>query len=565
MSKYILGTGLSHDGSTCLLKDGEIIVAIEKERLTRIKHDGGNDYLTVKYCLDNAGITSGDLSLIVQASNFENDIAIDQYKGRRYFDPDLSVPVVTISHHLAHAWGAAATSPFSECNVMVIDGAGSPYDQCLDIDPEAPQTDSFLQEMFCEKDSFYYFNGSTLKPLHKDFSEVRLFESGHSLKLQTNYHSIGGLYSAASFYVFGNMDDAGKLMGLAPYGNLNGKPPLFKLQNKTIEVNYDAVNAFFTNPSASYDHFKSYFYHYADIARWVQDETEKAVGYLMQERLALNPHRNLVYTGGVALNAVANHQLLKSGIIDNLFMQPSPGDNGLAIGCAYYGWFEILKKTRQKQSSLSPFYGRSYSPDEIRQAIQSYEADHNARINWRQSENTVAEAADLLADGKVIGWFRGGAEFGPRALGHRSILADPRTHGIKEHINRNIKFREDFRPFAPAVRDGDAAKYFVHGWESPYMILVDVARPEWKDQLAGVVHQDGTSRVQTVNRKWNSDFYDLLTAFEAKTGIGVLVNTSLNKRGMPIAETPLEAIELFFSGAMDALVVDTFIINKEQL
>src|SRR6202012_5253151 len=152
MSKYILGTGLSHDGSTCLLKDGEIIVAIEKERLTRIKHDGGNDYLTVKYCLDNAGIRSTDLSLIVQASNFENNIAIDQYKGRRYFDRDLDVPVVTISHHLAHAWGAAATSPFSECNVMVIDGAGSPYDQCLDIDPEAPQTDSFLQEMFCEKD-----------------------------------------------------------------------------------------------------------------------------------------------------------------------------------------------------------------------------------------------------------------------------------------------------------------------------------------------------------------------------------------------------------------------------
>lgn len=563
MSVYILGTGLSHDGSTCLLKDGEIFVAIEKERLTRIKHDGGNDYMTVKYCLDNAGIKSSDLSLIIQAANFENNIEAHQYKGRRYFDRDIDVPVVTISHHLAHAWGAAATSPFSECNVMVIDGAGSPYDQCIDISPDMAQVNPFSQGMFCEKDSFYYFNGNTLKVLHKDFSEIRLFENGHSLKLRTNYHSIGGLYSAASFYVFGNMDDAGKLMGLAPYGTLNGKPPLFSLENKTIEVNYDSVNAFFTNPSASYDQFKSCFYHYADIARWVQHETEKAVNYLIKERIALNPHPNLVYTGGVALNAVANHRLLKSGIIENLYMQPSPGDNGLAIGCAYYGWYEILRKARQNSNSPSPFYGRSYSLHEIEQAIRSYEANHDILIRWGRSDNVIAETADLLADGKVIGWFNGGAEFGPRALGHRSILADPRTTGIKEHINSKIKFREDFRPFAPAVREEDAGKYFVYGWESPYMILVDVIKPEWRDQLNGIVHQDGTCRVQTVTRKWNTEFYDLITEFKGKTGVGVLLNTSLNRRGMPIAETPLEAIELFFAGAMDALVIDTFIIRKQ--
>ncbi|MBS1522309.1 MAG: transferase [Bacteroidetes bacterium] len=559
MSTYIIGTGLSHDGSSCLLKDGEIIIAIEKERLTRVKHDGGNDYLTVKYCLDHAGIELKDVSLIVQASNFENKIKPEQYQGKRYFDADITTPVITISHHLAHAWGAAATSPFSECNVMVIDAAGSPYKQCLEVNQSEPQGIG----MFCEKDSFYYFDGKTLKPVCKDFSEVRLFEDKHRLKLPTNYHSIGGLYSAASFYMFGNMDDAGKLMGLAPYGKLNGKPSLFNLENGKIEVNYNSVNAHFTNPSCSYNQFKEDFSHYADMACWVQHETEKAVLYLFKERLGLNPHPNMVYTGGVALNAVTNHLLLKSGMIENLFVQPSAGDNGLAIGCAYYGWCEILKTTKKVNGSLSPFSGRSYAASEIETAIRLYETDNNVRLHdARQIDNVTEEAACLLADGKVVGWFTGGAEFGPRALGHRSILADPRVAGIKEHINSKIKFREDFRPFAPAVRLEDVDEYFIYGWESPYMILVDKVKPEWKQQLAGVVHQDETCRAQTVTPEWNQDFYDLISKFREKTGLGVLLNTSLNKRGMPIVETPLQAIDLFFSGAMDVLVIDNFMIKK---
>jgi len=558
MSIYIIGTGLSHDGATCLLKDGEIIIAIEKERLTRIKHDGGNDYLTVKYCLDHAGIELKDISLIVQASNFESNIKPEQYQGKRYFDADITIPVVTISHHLAHAWGAVATSPFLESNVMVIDGAGSPFEQCLDVDhAELPGNG-----MYCEKDSFYYFDGATLKPVYKDFSEVRLFENKHSLKLPTNYHSIGGLYSAASFYMFGNMDDAGKLMGLAPYGRLNGKPSLFNLENGKIEVNYDSVDAHFTNPSDGYDQFKKDFSHYADMARWVQHETEKAVLYLFKERLTLNPHPNMVYTGGVALNAVTNHLLLKSGMMKNLFVQPSAGDNGLAIGCAYYGWYEVLKNSKQTGVSLSPFSGRSYAASEIDAAIRSYEADHHIKLNAIQTDNVIEETACLLADGKVIGWFNGGAEFGPRALGHRSILVDPRIAGIKEHINSNIKFREDFRPFAPAVRLEDVDEYFIYGWESPYMILVDQVRPEWKQQLAGVVHQDETSRVQTVTPEWNQAFYELITKFREQTGVGVLLNTSLNRRGMPIVETPLQAIELFFTGAIDVLVIDNFMIRK---
>ncbi|AZI24180.1 transferase [Pedobacter sp. G11] len=563
MDTYILGTGLSHDGSTVLLKNGKILVAIEKERLTRVKHDGGNDFNTVQYCLDFAGIKASDLALIVQASNFENNISPGQYAGRRYFDGYIQTPVITLSHHLAHAWSAVGMSPFEECNVMIVDGAGSPYAQCLDLEGTTTPSYPFSNGMYCEKDSFYHFNGKTLIPLFKDFSEVKLFQECHSLKLPTNYHSIGGLYHAASQYCFGNMNDVGKLMGLAPFGILNGKPPLFKLESGIIEVLYKNVDAYFNKPSSGYDTFKNDFKHYADMARWVQDETEKAIIYLFKERSKLYPHANFAYAGGVALNAVANFKLRRSGIVKNLYTQPAAGDNGIAIGCAYYGWHEILG---QQKASIPDhvFFGRSYSNDDVEKALSDAGIIGNTAFSINQTTKFVALTAEELGRGKVVGWFQGGAEFGPRALGHRSILADPRIKDIKNHINSAIKFREDFRPFAPSVRIDDVQKYFIHGWESPYMILIDEIKPEWKNQLDGIVHRDGTCRVQTVTSAFNPDFYQLISDFEAITGIGVLLNTSLNRKGMPIVETPAEALSLFLSGAIDVLVLNNFIICKHH-
>ncbi|MCJ8211360.1 hypothetical protein MUY27_16705 [Mucilaginibacter sp. RS28] len=561
MSVYILGTGLSHDGSTCILKDGEVIVAIEKERLTRLKHDGGNDYLTVKYCLDAAGIAVDDLALIVQAANFEIDISPAKYSGKRYFDEDIQVPVVTISHHMAHAWSAAAMSPFDTCNIMVIDGAGSPYHQCKDLEGAYIPGEALINGMCCEKDSFYHFDGQKLMALHKDFSEMRLYDNKNALKLPTNYHSIGGLYSAASRYCFGNMDDAGKLMGLAPYGKQVYDKPLFKLEQGRVEVLYENLNAVFTSPAKNYEAFKANFSHYAAIARWVQKETEKAICYLFSERAIEYPHQNMAYAGGVALNAVANRKLLNGPGIKNLYMQPASGDNGLALGCAYYGWYAILGNKKVPLSGTS-FFGKAYPALQIKEAIDFYQNQHAVKLNYKQTGEYIKEAAALLASGKVIAWFQKGAEFGPRALGHRSILADPRLPGVQLHINQNIKFREDFRPFAPAVLKEDAPVYFEHGDESPYMILIDHIKPQWREQLSGVVHTDGTCRVQTVTPDWNPEFYGLLTAFKALTGIGVLLNTSFNKKGMPIVETPFEAINMLFDGALDALIIEDFIISK---
>lgn len=560
---YILGTGLSHDGSACILKDGHIAVAIEKERLSRKKHDGGNDSLAVNYCLNALGISLGDMDLVVQCANFEKDIRPDRYQGPRVFPAGM--PIVTISHHLAHAYSAIATSPFAEANVLVIDGAGSPADQCDDWPDEATRAYwTSLPGFYCEKDSFYHYDGNTLHCLYKDFSELRQYDSGPGgLRMPTTYHSIGGLYAAASHYCFGNLDDAGKLMGLAPYGSDRYKGmPLFSFADGRTAVLHEALRQL-AEPAIDHAAFKTNFQHYADVARWVQKETEKAVLEVTRHRMTLHPHDRLCYAGGVALNAVANAQLLKEGIVRQLYMQPAAGDNGLSIGCAVYGWHQVRGRDIPHPGQPSVFFGKSYRPDDIDTILSTH--PEQDRFSRKRTQHYIAEAARLLVEGKVIAWYQGGAEFGPRALGHRSILADPRLHDVQHHINADIKFREDFRPFAPAVLKEDVHDYFRYGWESPYMILVDEIREEWKGKLKGVVHVDGTCRVQTVDAEWNAAFHSLLQHFKKETGLSVLLNTSFNCKGMPIVETPREALDFFLSCALDTLVLEDCIITKNAL
>jgi len=563
MSKpvYVLGTGLSHDGASCLLKDGKIVVAIEKERINRVKHDGGNDLLTVQYCLDAAGITAADLSLVVQAANFEKEtIDRDNYRGVRGF-AGYSGAVISISHHLSHAWSAAAVAPFADCGVLVIDGCGSPYQQCDDLQGALYGNDQNETYMVCEKDSFYHFHNNDIAPVLKDFSKIK-FDTG-ALRMPNIEHSIGGMYSAASNYCFGNMDDAGKLMGLAPYGKDTGKPPIFRLEEGRCFVDKAGFDEVFTNPRFSYEQFKEDFQHYADIAWWVQQETTRAVIYLVQHRMQLiGNDRPLALAGGVALNAVANAALLQRKVVGDLFIQPAAGDNGLALGCAYYGWMKLLGN--EKPAPLSGvFFGRQYPADALRLAVERHHSAGGCTLHITQPEDIAEEAARALAEGKIIGWFRGGAEFGPRALGHRSVLADPRLPDIQLRINRDIKNREDFRPFAPSVTKEHAADYFVHAYDSPYMILTDQIKDEWKDILKGVVHVDGSCRVQTVVSANDPVYHKLISSFGDMTGIYVLLNTSFNVRGMPIVETPAEAIAMYAQTALDELYIDNYKIIKQ--
>jgi carbamoyltransferase len=562
---YVLGTGLSHNGSAVLLKDGKICVAIEKERISRIKHDGGNDTLAIKYCLDAENISLNDIDLVVQCENFTIP-SRERFKGERLFAHQSQPEIINISHHLAHAYSAIGTSPFKECAVMVIDGCGSPLEQYLMLHPDEkkniPEEYISKNEMLCEKDSFYFYNGKELKTIYKDFSPMAK-TNNQSLSLPTTQHSIGGFYAAISHYVFGDMDDVGKLMGLAPYGKSGTyTTEAFYFENQKLYVSED-WKAVFTNPSKGYDYFKENFSYYADVAKWAQEQVEQAILQCFQNRFTIFSHENLCYSGGVALNAVANAKLEDTQLAKNIYWEPAAADNGLALGCAYYGWLEYLKHPKI-QHDQSTCFGKTYTSEDIEKAIKK-ETDNKYTIkHWKNDNELLDYTASQLTAGKTIAWFQESSEFGPRALGHRSILAHPGIKGMKEHINRNIKFREDFRPFAPAVIAEKVGNYFVKGRYSPYMILVDQTKPEFVEKLQNTTHQDGSARVQTVDKKWNYRFYKLLEAFEQKSGLAVLLNTSLNKKGMPMVETPEQAISLFKETALDILILENYSIEKKQ-
>lgn len=561
---YVLGTGLSHDGSSCLLKDGRIVAAIEKERLTRRKHDGMNDAETIRYCLEAEQIRIEDVSLVVQNANFSMfERGNGWFHGPRPI-PD-GVPVVTISHHLAHAYSAAGTCPFDEAAVLVVDGCGNAFDESLDragaFVPEVPPAG--LEHLYFEKDSFYRFTGGVLQPLFKDYSPFGHGLREYPLRPGTTMHSIGGVYGAASAYALSGMDDPGKLMGLAPYGRPGVHDfEIFDLRDGRVFVRYDWMDRF-DRPARSTGELKSDFLHYADLAYWVQKEVERALLYLVAHRLRLAPSKNLVYAGGVGLNAVANRRILTEVGIDNLYVQPAAGDNGLAVGCAYYGWLEVLKKERIRHDG-STCFGKPYPRAAVEEVLRRRAAEIEVSPAHEGDDEGVEAAAELLASGKIIGYFQGGSELGPRALGHRSILADPRRPEVRDFINASIKLREDFRPFAPSVPLEDAPTWFDCAYASPTMTLVAPIRPAFRDAAPSVVHRDGSCRLQTVTASSDPRFHALHKEFARRSGIPILLNTSLNRRGMPIVETPEQALDFFLSSPLDALVIGDFVVRRKE-
>lgn len=556
---YVLGTGLSHDGSACLLKDGQIAVAIEKERITRRKHDGGNDDDAIRYVLAAEGISLDDVELVVQNANFSMfERGNAWYQGPRLIAHHPRV--VTLSHHLAHAYSAIGTAPFDEAAVLVIDGCGNAYDESLDRDAAvslAPDHDPELDHLHFEKDSYYRWGGGVLTPVAKDYSPWGYRLRNYPMCPQTTKHSIGGLYQAASFYCLGGVDDSGKLMGLAPYGRPGiFQDEIFALRDGRVFVNYDWMEKF-DRPWRGAEDFKANFQYYADIAYWVQREVERALLHVVNHRYELYPSRNLAYAGGVALNAVANRRILLETRFQELYIQPAAGDNGLAIGCAYYGWLHVLQRERRRHDGAS-WFGRRYASLDVTGALER----RGDALDFAEAGDIVEETSALLAEGKTVGWFQGRSELGPRALGHRSILADPRKPGVRDFINARIKSREDFRPFAPAVLDEEASTYFDCDYSSPYMILVAPVRAQFRDVIPNVVHVDGSCRIQTVTAASDPLFHSLLRSFKERTGLPILLNTSFNRRGMPIVEAPAHAIDFFLDCDLDVMVIEGFVVRK---
>ena len=567
MSKpvYVLGTGLSHDGSSCLMRDGEIAVAIEKERITRKKHDGFNDKLTLQYCLQTEGVTWRDIDLLVE-NNTKNRFELEDQRRRAGREIPDFVPRVNISHHLAHAYSAAGPSPFAEATVVVIDGRGSSLDNCTEILSDALPGDLVSippgsRDTFFENVSIYKFDRGRMHAIFKDFSTLISKKPERArlpLAPPSMNHSIGEFYGGVARFVFGRDFQEGKLMGLAPYGNGDAFTETgFTFAGGRAFINYEGLSVLSADLSGKFYERKDLFQMYANLAQWAQKEIEKAIGYVIQHAYTIAPSANLCYAGGVALNAVANRRILNESPFDEVFIQPAAADNGIAIGCCYYGWLEVLKKTKVKHSGASAF-GRSYPDSDYVSALARLDGEFEVSA----PQDLLPATARRLAEGCVVGWFEGRSEFGPRALGHRSILADPRAAEMRDFINERIKLREDFRPFAPSVTEEDVNKYFNGSYDSPYMLLVMDTRPEWRDRLAAVTHRDGSARVQTVSATSDPVFHQLLKEFERVVGIPILLNTSFNRRGMPIVETPEQAVQFFIESDLQCLVLDRYLISK---
>ena len=570
MSKpiYILGTSNSHDGSSCLMKDGEIVVAIEKERLTKIKHDGFDDNETIDYCLSSSGITANDLDLVVfeDSMNFRHKESDIKKVGKRNIPPNI--PTLSISHHLAHAYSAIGMSPFEETAVLVIDGQGGSVDKCLDYNnckcmPSEYHDLGGNKEDYWEYISYYEFSNGVIKPLFKDFAKFNQeFRKKHFCAPEDMEHSVGEFYDGISNYIFNKRFSDGKTMGLAPDGRKNVFfHDAFDFFDLRVRNRKDWYGDFPNFRAGRFQGLYEGFQYFSDIAFWAQSQLEKAVVFSARTLNELSDSKNLSYAGGVALNAVANPKIIENTSFEDIFIQPAAADNGLSIGCCYYGWLEHFGKKKVKHKK-SVYLGREYTSDNILNEIKKHQD-----LSYMKSKNIAKNAADLLQEGNVIAWFQGGSEFGPRALGNRSILADPRKKDVRNYINRSVKHREDFRPFAPSILEDQLHNFFDCKFvRSPHMLQVAKAKPGISEIIPAVVHVDGTSRVQTVSQRDNTLYAQLISEFSKISGIPILLNTSLNGANMPIVETPKDAVEFFRTVKnLDYLIIGDFIVKRGDL
>ncbi|MAA94889.1 MULTISPECIES: carbamoyltransferase family protein [unclassified Arsukibacterium] len=594
--QYILGIScFYHDSAACLLADGVIVAAAQQERFSRLKHDAGFPADAIRYCLAEAGIGVTDLSAVVfydkPLLKFER--LLETYlahvpRGFRSFltampvwlkeklylktvlrrelrtlagmDRKTTLPQLLFSqHHQAHAASAFYPSPYQNAAVICLDGVG-------------------------EWATSTIWHG-------KDTSLTPLFE------LQFP-HSLGLLYSAFTYYCGFKVNSGEyKLMGLAPYGEPRFVETIYRELIKVKPDGSFALNmAYFSYPVGSRmvnRKFEQLFgvpplsaeatpsQFYLDLARSVQQVTEEIVLKIAHHAHRLTGATKLCLAGGVALNCVANGRLLRDGPFSDIWVQPAAGDAGGALGAALLAWHQYFQQSRaadeQHDQMQGSYLGPAYSDTEIGRLLASQQVPYQ-----QLSDNMLYHTtAGLLAAGQVVGWFQGRMEFGPRALGNRSILADARSTAMQSILNIKIKQRESFRPFAPAVLTEHASEYFDLSAESPYMLLVAKVNPELcislppetrglakqaeqRSSLPAITHIDYSARVQTVSKSGNPRFHHLLQTFHELTGTPILINTSFNVRGEPPVCSPAEALQGFLATDMDYLVLGNCILSKAE-
>jgi carbamoyltransferase len=551
--KYILGlhSFANHDSGACIVRfsqNGTIdFIAISEERLIRKKFPYVFPIHSIAYCMDHYGLKKlSQIDLIItdyirlerwfSSGPAYNISQFDYLKIKFDYDPKK---IITIDHHMAHAASTYYTSGFQESSILIVDGNGSDL-----------QTTSFL-------------NG------HND--KIEYIDTYKS-------HGIGTVYSVVTKNILNlGMGGEGKTMGLAPYGEKFPKVLEIPCKLDGIKNNFsrfikrlpfsDVLNHIdekrrinplkqkFEKCSQKEDLLNPYF---SRVAFDLQKKTEEVMIHLGKELFKKNNSKNLCVAGGVALNSVANQIMFNSTDFEKIHIFPACSDAGIPFGLAIWGYYnaELFKNFPKTKIKFSNAYvGKEYSENHILEMFS------NNKINYKKI--TLNEVAQLIADGNVVGWFQGGSEYGPRALGHRSILGDSRKSEMRDIINFKVKHRESFRPFAPAILLEDCNDYFELNQESPYMLLVaKVKKPEI---IPAITHVDGTARVQTLTKDDNGKFYDLVKEFKQITGIPVILNTSFNDAGEPIVETPEDAMICFLNTEMDYLVLGDYLVSKSEI
>lgn len=554
---WVLGISASHNGAVCLLKDDEVVVAVQEERLTRYKRQriyGAEPSRALDYCLDYAGITTDDLSLAVVCLQgrardarqaVEANPALSRTRGR--------VPTLLIPHHLGHAVSAFATSGFEDAAVLVVDGAGSPFENLLEEEQAAvitPVVDGW------ETISLYAASGTSIIPLEK-----HLVEHGGWYRPRTvgmpDFGSLGGMFSSVATQVFSDPSEAGKVMGLAPYGAATiPAQAFFRIEDGGFRYLEDVPSMF------SYaERWPARSEEYRNLSASVQAALEVAILHLVGRLRELCPSLNLCYAGGVALNSVANERVIRESGYGSVYIPPAAEDSGPAIGAAYYGLWRLTGHNARRRL-LHDSSGQTYSRHAVSAAVEKF----SPRVRAHSPADVIAEAVERLCAGQIIGWFDGGSELGPRALGQRSIICDARRPDAKEILNLRVKRREAFRPFAPAVSLEEADEWFEFDGaprESPFMLRVCEFKEEKKTEVPAVVHVDGTGRVQTVTAEANGRFYELVRKFGEATGTSLLLNTSFNVMGEPIVETPEDALACLLDSGLDCCVFEDRIVVKD--
>jgi carbamoyltransferase len=558
---WILGIGSSsHNGGVCLLHGDEIVVAIQEERLLRVKraeYAAGWSSLAIPYCLESAGITPAELSGVGVCAFGQWAVDDDVHLNRQLRTVANGIPVVHLGHHRAHAVAAFATSGFTQAAVLIVDGNGSPWHGLARDEMDAvvaPQSRRYdvADPAVVEVLSMYAASEAGLTPIEKHLA--RRPRGRQTSPGMAPFFSLGRLFENVGMQIFGErLDGPGKVMGLAPYGRPTYPPEaFFDLADDEIVFREDVPQHFRHD-----DRWPLRSEEYSDLAASVQGALERALLWYLARLRAKDASSSLCYAGGVALNSVANERVVREGGFGEVFIMPAAEDSGTAIGAAYHALWQLRQRCRPRRL-IHDAVGRRYAQEDIDAAIAGQPACRAERPG-----RAIERAAQLLGEGRIVGWFQGRSELGPRALGQRSILADPRRADMKDLLNSRVKFREAFRPYAPIILLEHAAAWFETTpaqAESPFMLRVMTFRAECRDRVPAVVHVDGTGRVQTVTAAQNDRLHALLTAFYRQTGVPILLNTSFNTSGEPIVETPEDALWCFlFSGIDDCVLGDSVV------